>query len=138
MYLWSGIIAALTYFVMSEAKILRILEKHGATLEKHGKDIAYLKENMATKKDLLRIDSQFDFFAKKFLEHDERLDRIEENMATKKDVNKIMNTLDRFVALYEKKDQEQTIALHDAARLEDRVVILEKDMMQIKPALGLA
>ena len=38
----------------------------------------------------------------------------------------------------EKKDEELTIASHDARHLVGRVEVLETDMRQVKPALGLA
>ena len=84
-----------------------------------------------------QVDKRFDFLAIKFLEHDERLDRIEADMATKTDLNKISITLDKLVQITEKKDQELTIATHDMRIIEGRVEVLEEDMKQVKPALGL-
>ena len=138
---------------MKEDKIIKVLQKHDEKIDDLQKDMTGMKKDMSemkedvtglkkdmvgVKKDLHRVEGQIDFLARVVVDHTERLDRIEENMATKKDINKIMNTLDRVVSLYEKKDQELTIATHDMRKVEDRVGVLETDMRQVKPALGLA
>ncbi len=112
---------------MSEDKILKKLNEHDKKFSEHDKRFD-------------RMDSQFDFLAKKVLEHDERLDRIETNMVTKDEFqefrSEMLNGMDKLVNLAEKKDQELTIATHDMLHIEDRVGVLEKDMKQVKPALG--
>ncbi len=75
-------------------------------------------------------DNQFDFFAKKMLEHEDRLTSIEENMATKGDIREISNTLDTLVRLAQKKDQELTMVTHGMRRMQD-------DIERIKPLIGL-
>ena len=72
------------------------------------------------------------------LKHEEDIGYIKENMATKKDLSLISDTLDKLVGLAEKKDQELTISSHDIRNLEDRMEIVEKDIIQMKPAIGMA
>ena len=59
-------------------------------------------------------------------------------MATKEDLNVISKTLDHLVTLAKKKDQELTILGHNVKKVTDRVELLEKDVKQMKPALGLS
>lgn len=96
----------------------KMLESHGKILESHGE--------------------QLDVLARTVVDHTERLDRIEEKMATKDDLRVISKTLDHLVVLAEKKDQELTVLGHNVKNLNNRVEVLEKDVKQMKPALGLS
>lgn len=79
-----------------------------------------------------------DLFAKTLADHTARLEEIKEDMSTKEDISKLMDKLDKIVSLYTKKDEELTLIAHGQKDLTDRVEVLEKDMQQVKPALGLA
>ena len=84
-----------------------------------------------------QLDKQFDLLAQTVVSHTERLDRIEENMATKQDISKIMDTLDTIVGFVKKTDQELTLLVHAQKETDDRLDVVEKDIRQMKPALGL-
>lgn len=111
------------------------LEAHDKKFEEHDKHF------VAINKKLQDHDDQLDIIARTVADHTERLDRIEDKlngMATKLDISKVMNTLDEIVVYYKKKDQETSLLNHDVRNLEDRVDVVEKDVKQMKPALGLS
>ena len=86
-------------------------------------------------------DEQLDIIARVVADHTERLDRIEDKldgMATKQDISKVMNTLDTLVGFAKNKDQELTLLAHAQKITNDRLDTIEKDIKQMKPALGLS
>lgn len=71
------------------------------------------------------------------MDHEDRLSRIEDNMATKQDVHEMSDTLDKILKLIQKTDQEVTMIAHGMRRHEDRIENIEKDVIKIKPLVGL-
>lgn len=124
----------------------KILESHTKKLEDHDErfDRIFKKLDEHDKrfdrifKKLDNHDKTFDRIINKLLKHDDDIADIRKNMATKTDIRQIMNTLDTLVGLYKKKDLELTMITHGTRRLDDRVVILEKDMTRVKPLVGLS
>jgi chromosome segregation ATPase len=84
-----------------------------------------------------QIDGQIDFLVKKFLDHDDRLERIEENMATKSDIRGIQDTLDVLVKMHQKTNQELTFMGSRVNRVEEKTDKNTVDIIQMKPLLGL-
>ncbi len=88
-----------------------------------------------------QLDKQVDLLARTAVAHTERLDRIEDKldgMVTKGDNQKVMNTLDEILKLAKKKDEELTVLVHNLKRMDDKVEKHDKDIKQMKPALGLS
>lgn len=82
------------------------------------------------------------------LDHGERLDRIEDKltgMVTKDDHQEVMRAIDGLAKMVKDANQEVVMLARGERRLDDRitatdirVMVLEKDVKQMKPALGIS
>ncbi|EKD43572.1 MAG: hypothetical protein ACD_72C00217G0001 [uncultured bacterium] len=100
------------------------------------------KQFIAINKKLEEHDEQLDIIARTVAEHSERLDRIEEKIdgmdAKIDDISRVVSVLDGFAGFVKKNDQEFVLVNHNVRSLEDRVEVVEKDVKQMKPALGMS
>ena len=71
------------------------------------------------------------------LDHEDGLGRIENNMATKEDLGEMSDTLDKILKLIQKTDQEVTMISHGMKRHENKIEKIEKDIIEIRPLVGL-
>lgn len=129
-------------------EIIKKLDEHTGQLGNLNEKVDHLNEQVeiiAQKvlehgKRFDRVDQQIDLLARTVADHTERLGRIEEKLeqtSTKEDISKLVGRFDEVIGLYKKKDQELTFMGEHVKRVEEKVEQNTKDIIRIKPLVGI-